>query len=61
MVISTYGRTFIEDKTNQIEIDNFNDLLSNTIIPSFRHMIEAELGLMYERHNIIEKSITRQP
>ncbi len=61
IVISTYGRTFVENKHNQIEIDNFNDLLSNTIIPSFRHMIEAELGFMYERHNIIEKSKTCQP
>lgn len=60
-MISTYGRTFIEDKTNQMEIDDFNDLLSNTIIPSYRHIIETELGFMYERHNIINNSTTYQP
>ena len=53
MITSTYGRTFVEDKTNQKEIDNFNILLSNTIIPSYRHLIETELGFMYERHKIM--------
>lgn len=61
LVISTYGRTFVENKTNQLEINNFNDLLTNNIIPAYRHLIETELGFMYERHNIVEKSKTCQP
>lgn len=59
LVISTYGRTFVEDKTNQSEIDNFNDLLTNTIIPAYRHLIETELGFMYERHKIINSDVTQ--
>lgn len=61
LVISTYGRTFVEDKINQSEIDKFNDLLTNTIIPSYRHLIETELGFMYERHNIMNSSTVNQP
>lgn len=56
LIISTYGRTFVEDKTNQVEISNFENLLTNTIIPSYRYIIETELGFMYERHNIREIS-----
>ena len=59
LVISTYGRTFVEDKTNQLEIDNFNDLLTNSIIPAYRHLIETELGFMYERHKIINSGVTQ--
>ena len=50
LVISTYGRTFVEDLNNIEEIQKFNILMSNTIIPSYRHVIENELGFMYERH-----------
>lgn len=56
LVISTYGRTFVEDPDNQSEINKFNYLLSDIVIPSYRHLIETELGFMYERHNIIENS-----
>ena len=35
---------------NTKEIQKFNILMSNTIIPSYRHVIENELGFMYERH-----------
>ncbi len=50
LVISTYGRTFIEEKDNLTEIERFKGLLINTIIPSYRYLIETELGFMYERH-----------
>ena len=53
IVISTYGRRFVENKDNQLEISQFQNLLSNMVIPSYRYMIETELGFMYERH--IEK------
>lgn len=58
LVISTYGRTFIEEKDNLIEIKQFERLLINTIIPSYRYLIETELGFMYERHkNMSEGTI----
>jgi len=57
LVISTYGMTFVE-KDNTEKISNFNNLLTNNIIPSYRHLIETELGFMYVRHDIIEKSNT---
>lgn len=60
IIISTYGRTFVEDTTNQVEIDNFNNLLSNTIIPSYKHLIETELGFMYERHNILSSKASQR-
>lgn len=50
MVISTYGRNFVENIHDQEQIQDFNYLLSSIIVPSYRCLIEAELGFMYERH-----------
>lgn len=55
LVISTYGTTFVEDDDPE-KIEYFNNLLTNNIIPSYRHLIESELGFMYVRHDIMEKS-----
>lgn len=54
LVISTYGTPFVEDD-NPVKIEEFNNLLTNNIIPSYRHIIESELGFMYVRHDIMEK------
>lgn len=50
MTVSTYGRKFVEDEDDKIKIKEFNILLSDVIIPPFRHLLESELGFMYERH-----------
>ena len=50
LTISTYGRTFVEDKNDEIKIKEFNSLLSDIIIPPYRHILESELGFLYERH-----------
>lgn len=50
LTISTYGRSFVENKNDRIKIDEFNSLLSDIIIPPYRHILESELGFLYERH-----------
>lgn len=55
LVISTYGTTFVEDD-DPGKIEYFKNLLTNNIIPSYRHLIESELGFMYVRHDIMENS-----
>lgn len=50
IVISTYGRTFVEKESEGTKVNEFNDLLTNKIIPSYRSLIETELGFMAERH-----------
>lgn len=50
LTISTYGRTFVEDKNDETKIKEFNSLLSDIIIPPYRHILESELGFLYERH-----------
>lgn len=57
LVISTYGTKFVKENDEQ-KIANFNNLLTNNIIPSYRHLIESELGFMYERHDIMEHQKT---
>lgn len=50
LTVSTYGRKFVEEEQNEQKIKEFNILLSDIIIPPFRHLLESELGFMYERH-----------
>lgn len=50
LTVFTYGRKFVAEEQNEQKIKEFNILLSDIIIPPFRHLLESELGFMYERH-----------
>ena len=50
--------TVQKELSTEQKIANFNNLLTNNIIPSYRHLIESELGFMYERHDIMEHQKT---
>ena len=53
LTISTYGRKFVENINDNEKINEFNNLLTNSIIPPFRSIIVGELGFLYIRHNLI--------
>ena len=57
LIISTYGKKFYDyyDENEFRSEAEFEEILFEQIIPSFRKLIETELGLLYLRHNEREK------
>lgn len=59
LTITTYGRKFVE-ATDSLKETDFERLLKETVINSYKTRIEAELSQMFIRHGIREKYISRQ-
>ena len=60
LTFSTYGRRFVEENDEE-KVQEFDTLLTDTIMVPFRQMIEGELGFLYERHRRrLENQINRK-
>lgn len=53
LVISSYGKKFcseLNDNENYKTENEFKEILFDSVLPPFRHLMETELGFMYMRH-----------
>ncbi len=58
LTITTYGRKFVE-KTDLLDEKTFKKLFKETVINSFKTIIETELAQMFIRHGINNYFIDR--
>lgn len=64
LVISTYGKRFIEDNNDIKKINQLKRLIVDDLLPNYQRMLEAEMGILYLRHmasreeNIVESDST---
>ena len=49
MVISTYGKKFVEDNDN-VKINQLQRLIIDDLLPNYQRMLETEMGVLYLRH-----------
>lgn len=50
LVVSTYGKRFIED-TDKLKVNDFQRLIIDDLFPCYQRMIETELGILYYKKN----------
>ena len=55
LVISTYGKRFIEDNNDIKKINQLKRLIVDDLLPNYQRMLEAEMGILYLRHMASKK------